>query len=100
LLEAAHIMPDSKGGAPRVSNGLCLCKLHHAAFDAGLIGITPDLTVEVRPDVLRDAGTSMLVHGIQAFHGQHLQVVPVGDDQQPDVDALQYRYDLFRTAAA
>ena len=43
LLDAAHIIPD---GQPRgelvVPNGLSLCKIHHAAFDNNIIGITPD----------------------------------------------------------
>lgn len=43
LLEAAHIIADAdSGGVPSVPNGLALCKLHHAAFDAHLIGISPD----------------------------------------------------------
>ena len=32
-----------------------LCKLHHAAFDRYLIGVTPDLEVTVRLDVLEDS---------------------------------------------
>lgn len=33
LLDAAHIVPDShEGGVASVTNGLTLCKIHHAAF--------------------------------------------------------------------
>ena len=41
LLDAAHIVMDADEqlGQPIVSNGLPLTKLHHAAFDAHLIGI-------------------------------------------------------------
>ncbi|MGV1038013.1 MAG: HNH endonuclease, partial [Candidatus Nanopelagicales bacterium] len=43
LLDAAHITPDSDvRGVPEVSNGLALCKIHHAAFDSNIIGIRPD----------------------------------------------------------
>ena len=43
LLDAAHILPDGHPrGAPVVSNGLCLCKIHHAAYDDNLIGVRPD----------------------------------------------------------
>jgi putative restriction endonuclease len=43
LLDAAHIIPDEHPeGEPRVTNGISLCKLHHAAFDNMFIGITPD----------------------------------------------------------
>ena len=55
LLEAAHILPDIHPfGEPVVPNGLALCKLHHAAFDANIIGVTPDLEVTVRLDVLQE----------------------------------------------
>ncbi len=34
LLDAAHIIPDSEtGGDAIVTNGLALCKIHHAAYD-------------------------------------------------------------------
>jgi len=46
-------------------NGLALCKLHHAAFDANIIGVTPDLEVTVRLDVLQEIDGPMLQHGLQ-----------------------------------
>lgn len=43
LLDAAHIVPDSQEtGHALVTNGLALCKIHHAAYDANILGI--DLT--------------------------------------------------------
>jgi putative restriction endonuclease len=44
LLDAAHIVMDADEqlGQPIVSNGLPLSKIHHAAFDANLIGIDPN----------------------------------------------------------
>lgn len=54
LLDAAHIRPDAHpAGLPIVSNGLAMCKLHHAAFDRNIVGIRPDLIVEVREDIWR-----------------------------------------------
>jgi putative restriction endonuclease len=49
LLDAAHIIMDADEqlGQPVVSNGLPLTKLHHAAFDANLIGIDPDYRIHV-----------------------------------------------------
>mgnify|MGYP006303029059 CR=1 FL=1 len=45
LLDAAHILPDSDPrGEPVVANGLALCKLHHAAYDRHILGVTPDYT--------------------------------------------------------
>jgi putative restriction endonuclease len=44
LLDAAHIVEDKdeRLGQPVVPNGIQLSKIHHAAFDAHLIGIDPD----------------------------------------------------------
>jgi len=33
LLEAAHLIPDSKGGLPTAENGRLMCANHHKAFD-------------------------------------------------------------------
>ena len=41
-VDAAHILPDSEFDMNHVSNGLCLCKLHHWAFDEGMIEVTHD----------------------------------------------------------
>jgi len=38
-VDAAHILPWSDYDLDRTDNGLCLCKLHHWAFDEGLIDI-------------------------------------------------------------
>ncbi len=39
-MDAAHILPWADYDLDHVSNGLCLCRLHHWAFDEGLIVIT------------------------------------------------------------
>ncbi len=47
LLDAAHIDEDSSElGEPLISNGLAMCKLHHAAFDSDLLTVRPDYRVE------------------------------------------------------
>ncbi len=75
LLEAAHILPDGHPlGEPVIPNGLALCKLHHAAFDRYLIGVTPDLEVTVRLDVLEEIDEPMLQHGLQGFQGRRIHV--------------------------
>lgn len=49
LLSASHIAPWAKDANNRMNprNGLCLNLLHHKAFDAGLITITPEFRVRV-----------------------------------------------------
>jgi len=49
LLDAAHIVADKDEqlGQPVVPNGIPLSKIHHAAFDAHLIGLDPDFRLHV-----------------------------------------------------
>jgi len=98
LLDAAHIIPDSEGGEPVVSNGLALCKIHHAAFDRRVIGINPDgLRIEVREDVLKEVDGPMLRHGIQDMNGQKLWV-PRSADKKPDPKAIALQWSRFGEA--
>ncbi len=97
LLEAAHIIPDSDPrGEPVVRNGLSLCKLHHAAFDSYMVGITPELVIEVQQAVRKEKDGPMLVHGLQNYHGQRLLVVPRQEQNRPDKEFLAERYERFR----
>jgi putative restriction endonuclease len=99
LLDAAHILPDGHArGEPIVANGLALCRLHHAAFDRYVIGIRPDLVIEVRSDVLQEKDGPMLRYGLQAISGQRL-LVPRAAHQQPREEFLEERYALFRKTA-
>jgi len=98
LLEAAHIIPDSEpGGVPAVHNGIALCKLHHAAFDRYILGITPDYLVEVRGDILEEIDGPMLKFGLQGAHGQKLWT-PRRRELRPDRDALAWRFEKFKKA--
>lgn len=100
LLEAAHIIADcDERGSPVVTNGIALCSLHHAAFDAHLIAVRPDYHVEVRRDVLRETDGPMLVHGLQGFNGQ-LIGLPRAERQRPDRELLKARYELFLKVAS
>jgi putative restriction endonuclease len=98
LLDAAHILPDGHPrGLPIVPNGLALCKIHHAAFDQNLLGIRPNLVVEVRRDVRLDSDGPMLLHGLQEMNGIRL-AVPTSRRAQPDPVRLEERYEEFRRA--
>ena len=98
LLDAAHIIPDSEGGEPVVSNGLALCKIHHAAFDARVIGINPDgYRIAVREDILKEVDGPMLRHGIQEMEGKELWV-PRSAGHKPDREALTRQWKRFQVA--
>lgn len=97
LLDAAHIVPDADEGEPVVTNGLALCKLHHAAFDRHFLGVRPDYIVQVRADLLDETDGPTLVHGIQELHGTRI-AVPRQPTQRPDQHSLEIRYETFRRA--
>jgi len=99
LLDATHILPDKHPqGEPAVSNGLSLCKLHHAAYDRHILGIRPDLRIDVRLDILEEIDGPMLQHGLQGFQGQRL-VTPRRAEDRPNPDFLAMRYEQFRQAS-
>jgi len=98
LLDAAHIISDGEDkGDPVVSNGLSLCKIHHAAFDNNIIGITPDYNVHVREDILEEVDGPMLKYGLQSMHGNRL-ILPKHKVDFPDRERLEYRYEQFMKA--
>ena len=99
LLDAAHILPDHhRRGNPIVPNGLALCKIHHAAYDANILGIRPDRMVEVRDDILTEIDGPMLRHGLQEMHGSVI-FLPRSRHDRPDPTRLAERYEQFRAAA-
>ena len=98
LLDAAHILPDGHPkGEPIVPNGLALCKLHHAAFDSHILGVRPDLIVNVRQDILGEADGPMLRFGLQGFHLEALHA-PRARELRPSAEFLAERFGLFRKA--
>ncbi|MCB0256629.1 MAG: HNH endonuclease [Anaerolineae bacterium] len=98
LLDAAHIIPDEdEAGEPVVSNGLALCKLHHAAYDKFIIGVTPDHIVEVREDVLYEIDGPLLEHGLKGIHQSKI-ILPKSRSNWPNRDSLDWRYQRFRKA--
>lgn len=95
LLDAAHIIPDGEpDGNAIVPNGLALCKIHHAAYDRSIIGITPDYRVEVATVILNQTDGPMLQHGLKEIHNVRLHV-PRSAVQQPDPNRLQRRHERF-----
>jgi putative restriction endonuclease len=98
LLDAAHILPDRHPlGEPIVRNGLGLCKIHHSAYDAHIIGIDPDAKVHVRDDILREKDGPMLRHGLQEVAGYLLEL-PRRNELKPNRDFLAERFERFRAA--
>ena len=99
LLDAAHIISDKNEqlGQPVVPNGLPLSKIHHAAFDAYLIGIDPDYRVHVS-DRLLDQRDGKMLEALKLLDGGKLYM-PRRAADYPDKDRLAKRFEMFRNAA-
>jgi putative restriction endonuclease len=98
LLDAAHILEDRHPfGEPVVTNGLGMCKIHHSAYDANIIGVDPDARVHVRKDILLEKDGPMLKHGLQDMAGNRL-ILPRKAALRPNPEFLAERYARFRAA--
>jgi putative restriction endonuclease len=96
MLDAAHIIADREAhGVAHVTNGLALCKIHHAAYDNNVLGIDPDYRVHIDAEILREVDGPMLKHGIQEMNGVELRL-PKRRGDHPDRDALAERFTVFQ----
>ncbi len=75
---------------------MALCKIHHAAYDRNILGVRPDLVIEIRHDILHQIDGPMLRHGLQELNGL-LLTVPSARRSRPDRLRLEQRYAQFRT---
>lgn len=99
LLDAAHIVADRDEvlGQPIVANGLPLSKVHHAAFDANLIGIDPDFRIHVSEQLFAMNDGPMLEQGIKAMRGRTI-LMPQRQIDRPDRERLAARFELYQAA--
>lgn len=98
LLDAAHIVKDQdeQWGQPIVPNGLPLSKVHHAAFDAHLIGIDPDYRVHVSDRLLAQHDGAML-QSLKQLDGGMI-CLPHRKRDAPSRERLEIRFAAFRAA--
>ena len=98
LLDAAHIIPDNlPESRPTINNGISLCKLHHAAYDSFILGVTPDYIIHVREDILEEEDGPVLQHGLKGLHNTKL-ILPNSRNNYPNREALEWRYSKFTRA--
>jgi putative restriction endonuclease len=98
LLDAAHIVEDKdeRLGQPVVPNGIPLSKIHHAAFDAHLIGIDPDYRLHVSERLLVRKDGPML-EALKRLNGGTIHL-PNRSKDHPDRDRLALRFERFKAA--
>ena len=93
LVEAAHIVPvNTPGSSDATNNGLCLCVLHHKAYDKGLVGVGPDYRVllnQAKLDLLRESGISEGERRILEHIGDTITVPNVIQDRPTRDNLIQ-----------
>lgn len=99
LLDAAHIISDRDEnlGQPVIPNGIPLSKIHHAAFDAHLIGVDPDYQLHVS-DRLIDLKDGPVLEALKGLEGETI-FLPRRTRDRPDRDRLALRFEHFKAVA-
>lgn len=96
LLEAAHIIGDKEvHGIADIPNGLSLCKIHHAAYDLNLMGVSPDYRVHIGPALTEaDNEGPILKFGLKGVSDVQL-TLPDRKALHPAQDRLAERFEQF-----
>ena len=99
LLIASHILPWGTHVAERlnVRNGLCLSRLHDAAFDRGLIAFDDKFRLLLSPRLKRELPQRSVAENFGAYAGEPLRFP---DDAAPPEPAFlsQHRSTIFHKA--
>lgn len=95
LLDAAHIIADKNEelGQPVVTNDIPLSKIHHAAFDAHLIGIDANYRLHVSERLL-DRKDGQMLEALKQLDGRTI-LLPDREKDYPDRDRLALRFEQF-----
>jgi len=92
---SARIVPDTEQlGIPTTPNGLAPCKIHHAAYDQNMLGVSPAYRVSINREVLAEVDGPMLKHGLQEMHGRTI-TLPARKVDRPDRELLAWRWERF-----
>ncbi len=85
LIEGAHIVPVAwPGSSDETDNGLALCRNHHAAYDRGIISVSPEYEIQVSEGVRgRDNLSPVDQSWIDDFHGRLLVTLPNSSQERP-----------------
>lgn len=96
LLIASHILRWSDHPQQRANprNGLCLSRIHDAAFDQGLIGFDEEYRMVLSRELSESTSNEVLSACFRRYEGQPIQLP---DRFQPETSFLEYhRNSVFR----
>lgn len=101
LLIASHILPWGTHSAERlnVRNGLCLSRLHDAAFDRGLISFDDDFRLLLSKKLKTELPKRAVMESFGAYEGEALRIP--ADAALPEQAFLAvHRRDIFKKITA
>ena len=83
---------------------MALCSLHHAAFDSNILGITPDLLVDIRSDILEEIekripGFPIVLHGASSVPVEKVKQINTYGGKMKDAEGIP-EAQLRRAAAS
>lgn len=91
LVEAAHIVPHSdERGTDEVNNGLCLCRLHHGAYDNSLIFVDEKFNIKINEEKINyliKIGKDSGLHHLNRISFQKLNL-PENPIFHPDINNI------------
>ena len=90
VTEAAHIIPFKISRNDDVRNGISLCKLHHWAFDRGLISLSRTYKVIVS-ELMSERGPTEWM--LTTLRGKTI-LLPEDDERYPAQDALKWHREV------
>jgi hypothetical protein len=69
-VQSAHIYPKRFNGSDDLRNGVCLCRIHHWAFDVGWFSLSDDVEIIVRKSLPPDEDYEF----IREFEGEEIEL--------------------------
>ncbi|MBS1795328.1 MAG: HNH endonuclease [Acidobacteria bacterium] len=84
-VDAAHIVPFSVSRDNAIDNGLALCKLHHWAFDNGLIAIDDDFRLQIS-EIFDERGDEAFL--FRRLHSKKIHL-PAQAEDFPSLDKIR-----------
>lgn len=94
LLEACHIVSWSQDKTNRTNpqNGLCMNPFFHKAYDNYLIGITPDMQIQVSEELLQNTSDDTFMNYLSGLNGKKI-IMP--NKFYPNKDLLAMHYEQY-----
>ena len=90
LVDAAHIVPVADDSSTdETSNGIALCKLHHAAFDRNLVSINESFKIEMSEIQSQRLHVEQRNEGLREFRENLKSAIILPSDQR-DYPARKY----------